>query len=293
MYRAGTYNLIKNATRVAYMAGTNFQGNPIAEGFTTSVYPPPGFGAINADNGPGWSRSTVAGGYNTSTESTKYDFFNNSVVGDKDELYLPPLNLSGVSGTQLSFDLACAQRNANSNDALDILVSDNCGITWTSVYSKAGALLATTAPNSFAYTPDSGDPSHWRTDQVDLSTFHQANLLVKFVTTSDNGNNLYLDNINLSFATGINKNTISSLKMSLYPNPTTGATQLSLNNMKAGAAKISVVNTLGQVVYVKQINLAEGANTIALDLKEQAAGIYNVMIDSNNGSVVKKLTLTK
>ncbi len=287
------YNLIKNATKVNYMVGANYQATPVAEGFTATAYPPAGFGAINKDNGPGWSRNTVAGGYNLSTESTKYDFFSNTVLGDKDEFYLPPMNFSSISGAQLTFDLAYAQRNANTADQLDVLVSDNCGISWSNLYSKNGATLATTAPTSFAYTPDSSDPNHWRTDVVDLSTLSQPDVLIKFVTTSDNGNNLYLDNINLAFVTGLSHNSAANLKVNFYPNPTNGATEIKMDNMKAGAAKISVTNALGQVVYLKSLALTGGTNTIQLDLQNQSAGIYMVMIDSNEGSVVKKLTLTK
>jgi len=287
------YNLIKNATKVNYMVAANYQGASVSEGFTTSTYPPPGFGAINKDGGPGWSRNNLTGGYNLSTESTKYDFFTNTVIGDKDELYLPPMDFSQASGAQLFFDVAHAQRNTSSVDQLDILVSDNCGISWTNVYSKNGASLATAAPVGSAYFPDSGDPASWRTDQVDLSTLTQPDVLIKFVTTSDNGNNLYLDNINLSLTTGIKDRSSTSLKVSLFPNPANGTTHIMMNAMKAGAAKITVINTLGQVVFVKDLTLAEGTSTFQLDVKDYAAGVYSVLIDSKNGSMVKKLTVTR
>jgi len=289
------YNLIKNTTKINYMVGGNYQGTPVSEGFTGATYPPTGFGVVNNDNGPGFSRSTLAGAYNLNFESTKYDFFGNTTVGDKDELYLPPMDLSNAANTQLSFDVAHAQRGT-SYDALDVLVSSNCGTTWTNVYSRAGQQLATTQAVSYAYVPDSQDPSHWRTDGADLSAFNQPNVLVKFVTTANGtGNNLYLDNINLTFegATGIANNSSSSLNVTMFPNPTNATTQVKLNGMKAGFAKVTLVNTLGQVVSTKQVVLSAGTNVIQLDTKEYASGVYNVTIDSEMGSVTKKLTVTK
>lgn len=290
------FNLITNGTKLNYMSGINYQSTPVTEGFTANAYPPAGFGAINKNAGPGWSRSTAAGAYNVQPlESTKYDFFNNTQVGDKDELYLPPMDLSSAPHPILTFDQAYARRNDNSEDALDVMVSDNCGANWTNVYNAHGASLATAPNNAVAYVPDMFSTTDWRTITVDLSNYKQPDLLVKFVTTSDNGNNLYLDNINLRLVdeTGIEDNSTQGINVSLYPNPTRGRTYLSVTSVNAGQAKISVTNTLGQKVYEKDVTLNTGTSNIELDLKEQAAGIYYVSIDTNGSTLVKKLSVNK
>ena len=66
--------------------------------------------------------------------------------------------------------------------------------------------------------------------------------MVKFVTTSDNGNNLYLDNINLSLnhtVTGLKQTAASLTKITVYPNPTNGTTEIKMDNMKAGTGKVT------------------------------------------------------
>ncbi len=287
------YNLIKNETGLNYMVSTTYQGSPVAEGFVSTLYPPAGFGIINNNGGPSWTRNGLTGGYNLSTESSKYDFYSNTVIGDQDEMYLPPMNLSNVSNPELTFDLAYAQRNTNSDDALEVFISDDCGLSWTNVYYQHGPTLATTPPTTSPYFPDPSDPSHWRTDFIDLSAYKKPNLLFKFVTTSNNGNNLYLDNINLAFGTGINTKSNGLFNVSLYPNPTSGTTQLKLNGMKAGLASISIINTLGQVVYSTQTSLNEGANTVQFSTQEFTTGIYSVKIEANNSFIVKKLSVSK
>jgi hypothetical protein len=290
------YNLIGNNTRISYMAGVNHVPAPVAEGFTATAFPPPGFGIVNPDNGPGWTRSNVAGDLNISPlSSARYDFFNNTVAGDQDELYLPPMDLTGAP-TYLYFSLAHAQRNFETEDVLDILISEDCGDSWTNVYTAQGLNLATTTPQLFAYTPDTSDPTHWRTDMVDMSKYHSASTLIKFVTTSSgNGNNLYLDNINLVSATGLLKPAgYSVLSMHLHPNPASGGhTTISADYISTGTARLSVVNTLGQVVYASELPLSPGTNTLDLDLQPLAPGIYQVILDSPQGTAVKKLIMTR
>jgi len=295
------FNTSNNTTKVNYVLANNYQSTPVAEGFTGAAYPPSGFTVINPDAGTAsWSKMNGCGGYNLSGESTKYDFFNNTVIGDKDELVLPPVDLSGAADPDMFFDVAYAQRDATSSDALEVFASSDCGATWTSVYSKQGAALQTCASCinaviATSYVPDTSTPGDWRTEQITLPGFNKSNVLVKFVTTSDNGNNLYLDNINLSQSnpTGIKKIADSQMNVSIYPNPTNGITNINITAKKASDATVSVMNMLGQVVTVKQVSLTLGANSVQLDMKEYATGVYNVTINTANGSVVKKLNVTK
>lgn len=293
---ASVYNLIENNTRMDFMVAANYQNTSIAEGFSTTVYPPPGFGIINKNNGPSWSRNLFAGAFNIyPLESSKYDFFNNTVIGDKDELYLPPMDLSAATDAHLFFDIAYAQRTNDSWDALDVLVSDDCGLTWESVYGNSGLTMATTSLRTFAYTPDPSNASEWRTEIADLSNFHKPNVLIKFVTTNDNGNNLFLDNIRVTMdaTTSIRNVSKPDLTFLVYPNPANKDLRITVNNAKAGNAALSVLNTLGQIVYKKEISLHEGNNTIQLDVTDYAAGIYYVTMDSDDGSGVKKITVNK
>jgi hypothetical protein len=129
-----------------------------------------------------------------------------------------------------------------------------------------------------------------------LASYSNApQVLVKFVATSDYGNNMFVDNINLSQAnpTSIKNNVTNNVSFDVYPNPTRGETNLKIDAVVAGNANVIVMNTLGQIVYNKQVELTVGVNIIQLDAKDFANGLYNVMIESNNGSMVKKLTVTK
>ena len=119
-------NMTNNSTKVSYLVASDFQGSPVSEDFALTNFPPVKWAAVNSNSGPSWTRVTNAGGYNLSTQSTRYDFFNNKVIGDMDELFITPMDLSGTAAPVLSFDYAYAQRDANSNDKLEVMVSNNC-----------------------------------------------------------------------------------------------------------------------------------------------------------------------
>jgi hypothetical protein len=173
---------------------------------------------------------------------------------------------------------------------LEVLVSDDCGANWSVAYSAAGAALATRPQMSSAFTPNG---AQWRTESVYFPNLNLGTLLVKFRATSDYGNNLYLDNINLRQEDPVGVKNINSnvVGVNLYPNPSNGETTLKINALVSSNSKVMVVNTLGQVVYTSDVALAAGANTVKMDASKFAAGVYSVIIDSNNTKTVKKLTV--
>lgn len=287
------YNLTQNINSVSYLVASGYQSTPVAEGFVSATYPPTGWTMVNNDQGPTWTRYNGSGGFNLTFESTKYDFFNNTKIGDADELYLPPANLSGSGDPVLNFDIAYAQRTAASNDKLEIFASDNCGVNWTSVFSASGSSLTTIAPVPNNYVPDPNDASHWRTENLTLTGFNKSSVLVKFVATSGNGNNLYLDNINLeqkSGGTGLNENNAAS-SLLVYPNPSHDVANIKITSANSGNARVSILNTLGQVVYEKNISVHAGSTIIHVDLKQLANGIYTVVFENGGTTSKQKLTI--
>jgi hypothetical protein len=293
----GDFYTGNNSGKGNYYAAANYQGTPVAEGFSVTTFPPASWAVINADKGATWTRKsgTNLGGFNLSSQCAKYDFFKNSVIGDQDEMYLPPINLEGVEVPEISFDVAYAQRSFSSNDQIEIKASSDCGATWTTVYASGGSALTNVVPIQYEYIPSSADPSEWRTEAAALTGFNKDNVIVKFVTTSDNGNNMYIDNINLSQKnpTGLSKVSAAKLNVAMFPNPSNSVTNIKINSAKAGDASVKVINTLGQVVSEKHSTLTEGFNAIELNVSDLATGIYNVSIETAGGSVVKKLTVIK
>ncbi|MCU0361082.1 MAG: Omp28-related outer membrane protein [Bacteroidia bacterium] len=283
---------VNNSASAPFFMVSNYQSSPIAEDFASVSFPPASWGMVNANNGAGWSRISSVGAYAIlPLGSMKYDFFSNTVVGDADEMMLPPIDLDGANTPILTFDIAKANRNGK-NDMLEVMVSTDCGANWVTVYSKSGPALSVwpTAINS-SYLPVTA--AEWRTDTVALTGFNVPELLVKFVATNDNGNNMFLDNINLSQSNPVGINTYGMINylVDVYPNPSNGETNVLINAIHASAATVKVVNSIGQVVYTSSQALAQGENNIKLDASQFAHGMYSIIIESKHGKVVKKLTV--
>ncbi len=288
------YNFTKISNGVNFLVATDHQSAPVAEAFSGTTFPPIKWTAVNPNNGPSWSRATNVGSYANpaSLGALKFNFYANPVVGDEDELYLPPVDLSGTAVPVLSFDLAKAQRGT-AQDQLVILVSKDCGATWTTVYDKAGQQLATGATASTAVNVPAAQD--WKAVSVPLPGFAEAEVLVKFKAINDNGNNLFIDNINLSQALPTTSKELDQeeMRVSLFPNPAAEHATLEIISEEAAPATIKIINASGQTLFTQRSELKPGLNAVRMDTKEFANGIYLVIIGSEKASIHKKLIITR
>ncbi len=283
------YNLGNNSTTQKFSVVGAYGPTPITEPFTSTTFPAANWLVNNPDGGSlTWARTTSAGSQGT-TQSARYAAYA-IPAGDVDDLILPPVSFVGVSAPVLAFDVAYAQYS-NENDQLDVMVSTDCGANWTSVFSKAGTNLMTANPTTSSFVPTT---AQWRGELVNLSAYaNNANVLVKFTASSDYGNNIYVDQINLLQANGIKDATANFTVVELFPNPTANETSLNISLVNSAEVSINVLNAVGEVVYQTSSALNGGTNKVNIDTKNFASGIYNVVISSETGSVTKKLSVIK
>ncbi|AEA42628.1 M43 family zinc metalloprotease [Fluviicola taffensis] len=212
---AGTYNA--SLTVTASSNGTTYPKSktnyiqvnsnttvslPISQGFVSTTFPPTGWTLVNASGGT-WSRSSSVGITPTAGNSLLFDNYNITIAnGANDELRLPKADITAYSSAQLTFDVAYALDATNSGaaDGLEVLVSTNCGATFTSVYSKSGATLATTASVSGSFTPSG---TQWRSETINLTPFvGNSSVWIAFRNLAGYGNRLFVDNINVTGVSG-------------------------------------------------------------------------------------------
>ncbi|MCE3229674.1 MAG: hypothetical protein K0S32_4225 [Bacteroidetes bacterium] len=285
----GDINTANNNGSMAFGLVTSYWGGQVIQPFTTTTFPPNDWMMINPNGGTAtWSRSSTVG--NGGAGSAKYDFYNNSNVGDNDDLFITPMDLTTSATPMLTFDYAYAQYSSE-NDKLDVLVSTDCGQNWTNVWTKQGSGLATAPATTGNFVPSA---AQWTNAAVSLaSVANQAQVLVKFKATSDYGNNLYVDNVNLSGPTSLTKYNQNLVSFDVYPNPASTSATIKTYSAFEQTGVIVVYNTLGQVVKTINVSLAFGINEVALNTSDLATGVYNVVLNTDKGSVTKKLTVTK
>lgn len=262
---------------------------PVGESFQVSSFPPIDWTLNNPDNGQTWLRYPTAGGFGNSTASTRMNFYS-SPSGQIDELIMPTVDLQWINpGITLMFSVAYAQKTTQ-NDRLQILVSTNCGQSWTSVYDKAGAVLSTHAPQATGlWVPTAAD---WRSDTVTLDSYlGNSKVLIKFKATSNAGNNLYIDDVNLQFVTGVSQTNVSK-EIEVYPNPSEGIINLNFDFKDLHNVIVNVYNSLGELVATKDIGSTSGG-LYSMNLSAIASGNYVVQVLTENGSTMRKITINK
>jgi hypothetical protein len=261
-----------NDTLVKQFAITGSVQAPLSESFLTATFPPSNWAVTNADGSITWTRN---GNGKDNAGSAFVNTFNYASVGQSDYLISPSVNYTNVDSVTLSFDVAAASfRTAGPADTLEVLITRDCGNSFTSVYKKAGNDLRTTTAQASEFFPLSGN--QWRKEFINISQFAASSpIMVMFRTANTKENNIFIDNINLNTAT-----LPAALKEQGYLiAPTVTRNNFSvLSFQQAPNLKyINVYNSVGQLVWSKQYS-GNASNNEVVDIFNQAAGLYIVKL---------------
>lgn len=77
----------------------------------------------------------------------------------------------------------------------------------------------------------------------------------------------------------------------LYPNPAAGTVYLELSTDNPMDLKLHLQDSRGRLVYERVLGQVNGAHTYELPLDGVAAGVYHVVLYSNEGHSVRKLVI--
>jgi len=83
----------------------------------------------------------------------------------------------------------------------------------------------------------------------------------------------------------------SAIDLNIFPNPNNGSFTLELNSINTNELEIKILNTHGQVVFIKsQFEDFSSINEL-IDLRDRAGGIYFVVVTTDIKTQIKKLIL--
>lgn len=92
---------------------------------------------------------------------------------------------------------------------------------------------------------------------------------------------------------GIHESVKSLSAFGIFPNPAKEATSLLVNAPKTAESNVQLFNSLGEVVYQKNILLNEGKNKIDLNLENLSGGVYFASIKTGESTISKKLIINR
>jgi hypothetical protein len=122
------------------------------------------------------------------------------------------------------------------------------------------------------------------------SVFQNESFRLRFDFRSYRGNNIYIDDINIFDPATVGLESIDFVdRFRVYPNPTTGATNLDFALKNAGDLTIDVIDLSGRVV--KQVfsgNQPSGQQVMQIDAAGLQNGVYLIRMQSNGQQVVRK-----
>ena len=276
---------------------------PIVQSFSTSAsFPPTNWilqNTLGAGNASQWEWNGTYGGYGVAANAgcAQYPFYSYASYPDVDNMYLQRTNLTNITSPQLRFDYAYNyfydSVYGEIDDSLAVLISTDCGTTWNQLFYMGGQGLTTALVpgDSNEYFPAS---TEWKTAYINLSAYaSSSDALIKFAAINYNGNDIFIDNINISTATGIQENHGNISRVSVYPNPSSSQVNVNVNLATSEKTAITVYNLMGQPVYTKNYDFNAGENLVNIPVDQLATGMYTVLVSSTSGAYQTKISVVK
>jgi len=267
----------------------------VTEEFTSSTFPPINWSIINPNADITWQRNGSIG--NRNAGSAYFNDFINTNIDRYDDLAMPNYSYSGIDSIFLTFNLAHITKTLPGTtgsrlDTLTVLLSKDCGNTFTPIYKKYGEELQTVNDPNFQismlnFTPLS---TQWRKDSLNLGTWLGATeplFQVMFRFSGNMENNFYLDDVNI-------RSQVLPAKLKndgylILPNPFRNSFGVWHYQVPTNLRYVNVYNSIGQLVYSKKFP-SGGEKYFQVDLGGRAAGTYTVNLgyeDSNRNVSVQ------
>ncbi len=259
---------------------------PYSEGFETISFPSGGWRVENPNNNNAWTLSSTAAA--TGIKSLRLLNHSGNNSGSIDEVITPTFNLSNVSGTHLTFSYAFASKNNSDTSELNMFYSTNCGETWTQRFAKKGASL-TTAPNTTnSFIPTSSEWASVTVNLVSGTISSKPNVQFKFQFKNINGNNIYLDDINISGIVGSQELLALQYDFEAFPNPSMSNVQVKMNLEKSQEVRMDLMDVTGRVVSTSSFDAIAGPFQTEIS-NPGLSGVYFLRVSLADGQFTKRI----
>jgi PKD repeat protein len=250
-----------------------------------------GWSTTNLGGGSAWATTTSAA--YTGAKSVRLNNISNT-PGFIDELITPSIDLTQFTSPRLYYKVAYANLTATDNitNSFQILSSVDCGKTWGVRRTYTETALETVNPQNSSFTPT--NQSQWREDNINLSSFAiYSNIIFKFKFVAGEGNNLYLDDINLNNTTSLTEMESLENNFRVFPNPSDQDAVVYFSTESNATIAVKVFDLLGKEVYNNNMGtLAAGNHNLILNKETiSGSGLYFVRLSVNDTQLTRKFIL--
>ncbi len=116
--------------------------------------------------------------------------------------------------------------------------------------------------------------------------------LVAFVQDNTTGEVLQSKSIPAAWPADV-ANIANDTKVMIFPNPASDYTVIGIDMQTAGDVHVNITDALGRVVYTHTEAVGTGRRDLTISTINFAAGLYNVTVQTEKGSLKERLTVVK
>lgn len=260
----------------------DFESSPLTSGMWSKLY--------SSDPADSWQTTTAAYvSSNTSMMVHNYGL----AAGQEHVLISPSYDFTTTGGPiTMTFKYAYARRMSENDDVLKIYGSTNCGQTWQLRATYDATSLATGGIKTTDWYPNS---AQWGTKTITTlgSYLNKPNVRFMFEFTSDGGNNLFIDDINITGPVGIEEATNEDLMLNIYPNPVSNEMNVDLVVDDTYEANFRLVDIAGKMVAnLGMVQLQPGNNHFVFNVPAgTSTGLYFLQMVANNKVFTHKVII--
>jgi hypothetical protein len=267
---------------------------PFVEDFEGGLTIPSGSDWLVENNGGNaWALSTAAA--YSGTHSMRLVNHSGNPNGEVDAFITPGYNLTNITNASMKFRLSHAARSTTGTDQLKVFASSTCGEQWAMRYTETGLNLSTAGIISSNFTPN--NPSLWREETVNINSVsfnNKPNVRFKFQYTQNTGNNIYIDNINITGTSTVGIQDVGFLSsLSIHPNPSSEQINISFQLDESANVVVQLMDLSGRTVAtIQDGKMQPGSHRFQVG-SDLHAGVYLLRFLVDDGMLTEKIILTK
>jgi PKD repeat protein len=273
---------------------------PFTENFEAEELDDNWFMVDVSNDGDGWEVSSVAG--YTGEQSLRIHNWSNNVEFNRDQLISQSMDMSEAELIQVTYKWAYCYKGNNededdTDDRLKVYASPNCGETWSLRRMHRGFTdLPSAPPHPFVFTPNGQDEWNSYVLEIPYSQFYTENFRIMFEFESRLGNNIFLDDINITAYTAsdlLELEVGEGVDFEVYPNPAKDEATVSFSTrLTYQTMDIAFMDLTGRTLWSQtQRNVIPGLHLVDLPIVEWSAGTYLVSVVLDERRFTKQLVI--
>ncbi|MDB4493891.1 zinc-dependent metalloprotease [Flavobacteriales bacterium] len=289
-------------TEISYIQVLNSNGMtlPFTENFEAEELDENWFMVDVSNDGDGWEISSAAG--YTGDQSLRILNWSNDSEFNRDQLVSKSIDMSEAELIQVTYKWAYSYKGNDededaTDDRLKVYASPDCGTTWSLRRMHRGLTdLPSAPPHPFLFTPNGQDEWNSYVLNIPYAQFYTENFRLMFEFESRLGNNIFLDDINITAYTTsdlLDMELGEGVEFEVYPNPARNQATVSFSTrLQYSEMNVELRDLTGRKLWSDlQLAVSPGRHQIDLPTAQWSAGTYLVSVILDGRRFSKQLVI--